>query len=174
MDRRVFVLFCLLTAVRSDDNQKKPEISVDEQNMLLKCQHGTFGDEESIQLNYDNSGLHQCKSPQSGDDCNDDTCSKALVKILSSENLIELDIGAVATVLVADVFATALIGWAIYTICAQPTTRGGYQGNKASDKQALISNHTPSGGDTYQPLNTRTDEYSTLHAQRKNKNKQSV
>ncbi|XP_016370781.1 T-cell surface glycoprotein CD3 delta chain [Sinocyclocheilus rhinocerous] len=170
MDRRVFVLLCLLTAVRSDDPSNKLEISVDEQNMLLICKGGKFGDEESIQLNYDNSGLHQCKS----EECNDDTCPKALVKILSSENLIELDIGAVFTVLGADVIATALIGWAIYTICAQPTTRGGYQGNKASDKQALISNHTPSGGDTYQPLNTRTDEYSTLHAQRKNKNKQSV
>ncbi|XP_016096612.1 T-cell surface glycoprotein CD3 delta chain-like [Sinocyclocheilus grahami] len=173
MDRRVFVLFCLLTAVRSDDNQKKPEISFEEQNMLLKCKGGTFDDGDTIQLNYDNSGLHQCKSSLS-DECSDDTCPNALVKILSSENLIELDIGAVFTVLVADVIATALIGWAIYTICAQPTTRGSYQGNKASDKQALISNHTPSGGDTYQPLNTRTDEYSTLHAQRKNKNKQSV
>ncbi|KTF93551.1 hypothetical protein cypCar_00032933 [Cyprinus carpio] len=119
--------------------------------MVLTCKNGKFGDKDSIKMNYDNSGVHQCK-PENDEECTDATCATALIKILM----------------------TALIGWAIYIVCAQPTARGGYQGNKASDRQALINNHAPSGGDTYQPLNTRTDEYSTLHAQRKQKNKQSV
>ncbi len=91
-----------------------------------------------------------------------------------SENLIELDVKALVSVIVSNILVTVLIGWAVYSICAQPPTRSSYQGNKgasrsqsisvnqesllhlsvflssASDRQALISNHTPSGGETYQ------------------------
>uniref|UniRef100_A0A9J8DLW0 Uncharacterized protein n=1 Tax=Cyprinus carpio carpio TaxID=630221 RepID=A0A9J8DLW0_CYPCA len=172
MDRRVFVLLCLLTAVRSQGTPPA-EITVNAQDMVLTCKNGKFGDKDSIKMNYDNSGVHQCK-PENDEECTDATCATALIKILSSENLIQLDSMALVSVIVGDILVTALIGWAIYIVCAQPTARGGYQGNKASDRQALINNHAPSGGDTYQPLNTRTDEYSTLHAQRKQKNKQSV
>ncbi|XP_026137385.1 T-cell surface glycoprotein CD3 gamma chain [Carassius auratus] len=167
MDGRVFVFFCLLTAVRPDDSS--PLISYDKKEKTLNCTKGKFGDEASIRVNYDNSGIHTCIP--SGVDCNDEmsNCPKALIKVLSSENLIQLDPMALVSVIVGDIVVTAVIGWAIYSICAQPVTRSSYQGNKASDRQALINNHTPSGGDTYQPLNTRGDEYSTLHAQRKQK-----
>ncbi|KAI2656548.1 T-cell surface glycoprotein CD3 delta chain [Labeo rohita] len=175
MDRRVIVLFCLLTAVRSEDadlanSQKTPVISVEKGQ--LECKGGKFDGSPSIPINYENSGLHTCIS----DDCTDDSCptQNVLVKVLGSDNLIQLDMRSVATVIVSDILVTVLIGWAVYSICAQPKTRGGYQGNKASDRVNLINNHNQPGGDTYQPLNTRADEYSTLHAPRKHKNKQSV
>uniref|UniRef100_A0A8C2BD94 CD3 gamma/delta subunit Ig-like domain-containing protein n=1 Tax=Cyprinus carpio TaxID=7962 RepID=A0A8C2BD94_CYPCA len=149
MDRRVFVLLCLLTAVRSQGTPPA-EITVNAQDMVLTCKNGKFGDKESIKMNYGNSGLHQCIPNEIDVECTDDSCPKALIKILSSENLIQLDSMALVSVIVGDILVTALIGWAIYIVCAQPTARGGYQGNKASDRQALINNHAPSGGDTYQ------------------------
>uniref|UniRef100_A0A671S0E4 Immunoglobulin V-set domain-containing protein n=1 Tax=Sinocyclocheilus anshuiensis TaxID=1608454 RepID=A0A671S0E4_9TELE len=156
MDSRVLVLFCLLTAVRSDEAPKKPEISVGEGNIDLKCERGTFADNQTtIRISYVSSGLHTCTSDE------------------YAENLIQLDMRAVVTVLVSDVEVTIMIGWVIYSICAQPKTRSGYQGSKASDRVNLIENHSRSGGDTYQPLNTRAEEYSTLQA-RKHKHKQSV
>ncbi|KTG38263.1 hypothetical protein cypCar_00045750 [Cyprinus carpio] len=94
--------------------------------------------------------------------------------VYDAENLIQLDMGALVTLLVANITVTVLIGWAFYSICTQPKARGSYQGNKASDRVNLIENPSRSGGDTYQRLNTRTDEYSSLQPQRKHKNKQSV
>ncbi|KAF4104528.1 hypothetical protein G5714_015515 [Onychostoma macrolepis] len=172
MDRRVLVLFCLLTAVRSDNS--KPEIKVNKNK--LECATGVF-DKEPASLEEYGFYTYTCTSNKKEDCPEADHCAKQkiTVKILNSENLIQLDsMLSLASVVFSNILVTTLIGWAVYTICAQPPTRSSYQGNKASDRQALINNHTPSGGDTYQRLNTRTDEYSTLHAQRKNKNKQSV
>uniref|UniRef100_A0A672KZQ0 Uncharacterized protein n=1 Tax=Sinocyclocheilus grahami TaxID=75366 RepID=A0A672KZQ0_SINGR len=147
-----------------------PEISFGEGNLDLKCVHGTFADNQTtIRISYESSGLHTCTS----EECNNDNCPTVLVKVLNAENLIQLDIGAVFAVLISDIGVTIMIGWVIYSICTQPKTRSSYQGNKASDRVNLIENHSRSGGDTYQPLNTRAEEYSTLQA-RKHKNTQSV
>uniref|UniRef100_A0A673ME25 Uncharacterized protein n=1 Tax=Sinocyclocheilus rhinocerous TaxID=307959 RepID=A0A673ME25_9TELE len=164
MARRVLVLFCLLTAVRSD----VPDISVGEGNIDLKCGRGTFADNQAtIRISYGSSGLHTCTS----DECNNDpqSCPTVLLKVLNAENLIQLDMWAVVTVLLSDIIVTIMIGCVIYSICAQPKARSSYQGNKASDRVNLIENHSRSGGDTYQPLNTRAEEYSTLQARKHNK-----
>ncbi|KAL1260379.1 hypothetical protein QQF64_008206 [Cirrhinus molitorella] len=141
--------------------------------MTLDCKDGTF--DKTPSLKEDVHDTYTC-TPSLCIEEHNANCAKqeVTVKILSSENLIQPDMTTVASVIVSDILATVLIGWAVYSICAQPKTRGGYQGNKASDRVNLINNHTPSGGDTYQPLNTRADEYSTLQTQRKHKNKQSV
>lgn len=175
MDRRVFVLFCLLTAVRSEE-PSKPVITVDTGSMDLKCDGGTFSaDITTIKMNYESSGLHTCTSNTcSEDDVGNCPTETIKIKILNAENLIQLDMGALVTLLVANITVTVLIGWAFYSICTQPKARGSYQGNKASDRVNLIENPSRSGGDTYQRLNTRTDEYSSLQPQRKHKNKQSV
>nr|WCJ13077.1 CD3 gama/delta [Carassius auratus] len=169
MSRRVFVFFCLLTAVRSEEGSKKG-ITIDKTNMNLTCDGGTFPDgQTTIKMDYGSSGLYTC----SLDGCTDD-CPTARVKILNAENLVQLDMGALVSVLVANIVMTVLIGWVFYSICAQPRPRGSYQGNKASDRINLIENPSRSAGDTYQRLNMRSDEYSALQPQRRQKNKQSV
>lgn len=59
-----------------------PEITADAQDMVLTCKNGKFGDKVSIKMNYDNSGVHQCK-PENDEECTDATCATALIKILS-------------------------------------------------------------------------------------------
>ncbi|KAK9961628.1 hypothetical protein ABG768_007042 [Culter alburnus] len=170
MERRLFWLFCLLTALGSVESAG-PEITVSSKD--LKCDNGVFYPKpkplsEDIYVTYwciDNT-TDGCP----GDDPENNDCpsQRILVKVLSSENMIQLNTPALATVIVSDVIVTIMIGWAVYSVCAQPRTRSSYQGNKASDRQNLITNN--SAGDMYQPLNARSSEYSTLHGARKPKN----
>lgn len=174
MDGRLFWWFCGMAVLGSVTAQApKPEISIEKSNMTLVCKNGEFDYQPKPLENEGASGIFSCCSkPDENDDSGHIVCSKARVKILSTENLIQLDMSALITVLVSDVLVTVLIGWAIYIICGQPSTRTSYQDNKASDRKNLIPNERVSNnasGDTYQRLNTRSDEYSTLHG-RKAKN----
>lgn len=169
MERRLFWLFCLLTALGSVESAG-PEITIS--NNDLKCDKGQFDSKpksllEDAHVTYscvDNT-TDECPGDYENNDCARQTI---LVKVLSSENMIQLNTPALATVIVSDILVTMMIGWAVYSVCAQPRTRSSYQGNKASDRQNLITNN--SAGDMYQPLNARSSEYSTLHGARKPKN----
>ncbi|ROL54686.1 hypothetical protein DPX16_1572 [Anabarilius grahami] len=174
MERHLFWLFCLLTAlgsVESADEAKGLAIRISNKNLI--CANGAF-DHEPKPLTEDAQATYSCIDNTTADCAenyieNDDCArQRILVKVLSSENMIQLNTPALITVIVSDVFVTMMIGWAIYSVCAQPRTRSSYQGNKASDRQNLITNN--SAGDTYQPLNARSSEYSTLHGARKPKN----
>nr|QPH36704.1 CD3 gamma/delta [Ctenopharyngodon idella] len=171
MERRLFWLFCLLTALRSvelADEPKDPEITISD--MKLVCTNGDFHTQPKS-LMEDADVIYTCVGNNTNKGCPEsDECPKPkiLVKVLSSDGLIQLNTPALLTVLFSDVIVTGMIGWAIYSICAQPRTRSSYQGNKASDRQNLITNN--SAGDMYQPLNARSSEYSTLHGARKPKN----
>ncbi|XDV33377.1 hypothetical protein PO909_003801 [Leuciscus waleckii] len=170
MDRRLFWL-CLMTVLGSVTSQDKPVPTpppsgpyIDKSSNTLMCSSGDF--EQTPLKTYEASGLYTCCPSE-------DNCLKARVKILHAENLIQLDKSALITVVVSNVLVTALIGWAVYIVCAEPSTRTSYQDNKASDRKSLIPNervsNNTSGETTYQRLNTRPDEYSTLGA-RKQKN----
>ncbi|KAI7800447.1 T-cell surface glycoprotein CD3 gamma chain-like [Triplophysa rosa] len=163
MDRRgLMCLFCLLTTVSTEElSIKKPEEG--EESLALECSGGTFemNGNKTLQLSWHESGDYLCK----GDSSESVTIT---VRVRNSENLIQLDIMTTVAIVLGDIAATALIGWAAYSICAQPKPKNNYQRNKASDRQNLINN---SGGDTYQPLSTRSDDYSTLQPTRKNKNR---
>ncbi|XP_073780288.1 uncharacterized protein isoform X2 [Danio rerio] len=158
MDLRLLFFFCLLKL--ASVQASKSQISV--KAGKLHCEHGQF--ESGATERPLETGEYTCKSA----DCEEKKCSEQItVRIRTSEDLLELDVPALISVLIGDLMATALIGWAVYSICSQPTNRRSYIGNKASDKVNLINN---SGGDTYQRLNMRSDEYSTLHGPRKQKN----
>ncbi|XP_055051383.2 T-cell surface glycoprotein CD3 delta chain-like [Misgurnus anguillicaudatus] len=165
MNKRSFMcLFCLLTTVSTEENKLDIKVKEGDTGLILNCDGGTFPAHENkaeINFTWDASGDYQC----------DDSQGKSVimtVKIRSSEDLIQLDTTATIAILVGDIAATVLIGWAVYSICAQPKPKSTYQGNKASDRQNLINN---AAGDTYQPLGNRSDDYSSLQPNRKNKNK---
>ncbi|XP_077077506.1 uncharacterized protein LOC143730836 [Siphateles boraxobius] len=173
MERRVFSVFCVMAVLGSVSSQAPatPKLSIVQDNMTLVCAGRANFEQPKFLTDNGASGHFTCCSE---DDEPAHICLKAQVKILNADNLIQLDMSALITVLVSDVLVTVLIGWAVYTICAQPSTGTGYQDSKASDKKSLIphervSNNTP--GDAYQRLNTRSDEYSTLQGQRKPKDK---
>lgn len=166
MNKRSFIcLFCLLTTVSTEE--KKLEIKViseDDTGLKLECDGGSFPAHENrkeINVTWDESGDYKCEDLQG-------KSITMTVKIRSSEDLIQLDTTATIAILLGDIAATVLIGWAVYSICAQPKPKSTYQGNKASDRQNLINN---AAGDTYQPLGSRSDDYSMLQPNRKNKNK---
>ncbi|KAK7171317.1 hypothetical protein R3I93_003807 [Phoxinus phoxinus] len=171
MDRRLFWSFCVMAALGSVSSEV-PVLRIEKSNMTLVCEKGKFDSEPKPLTDDGASGLYTCSCLE--EDLNCDSTTRARVKILSAENLIQLDMAALITVLVSNLVVTALIGWAVYSVCAQPSTRTSYQDSKASDRKSLIPservNNSASGGDTYQRLNTRTDEYSTLHGGRKPKN----
>lgn len=163
MDRRCLMcFFCLLTTVSTEEVIKKEK--EDDDSVTLKCSEGKFeiNNTAILDLSWDDSGDYRCRLKSN------DTVT-VTVRVRRSENLIQLDLPATLSILLGDIAATILIGWAVYSICAQPKTKSNYQrANKASDRQNLINN---SGGDTYQPLSHRSDEYSMLQPARKNKNR---
>ncbi|XP_051536064.1 T-cell surface glycoprotein CD3 gamma chain-like [Myxocyprinus asiaticus] len=168
MDGRYFMcLFCLLVTVsaQGDTGKDKSMIkatAIDGDNAVnLTCDGGIWTNNENFII-VEKYGEYTCTKTDE-----EDVKETITVKFRRSEDLIQLDTPAFVSILLSDIAVTALIGWAIYSICAQPKTKSSYQGNKASDRQVLI-NHTD--GQTYQPLSAgRTDEYSTLHGARKNK-----
>lgn len=169
MNKRSFMcLFCLLTTVSIDStNTVDIQVTEKENGLQLKCNEGTFqvngNGTSTLDLTWDKSGDYKCEDINSPENQIIMT-----VKMRSSEDLIQLDTTATIAILLGDIAATVLIGWAVYSICAQPKPKSTYQGNKASDRQNLINN---AAGDTYQPLGNRSDDYSSLQPNRKNKNK---
>nr|XP_055051383.1 T-cell surface glycoprotein CD3 gamma chain-like [Misgurnus anguillicaudatus] len=169
MNKKSFMcLFCLLTTVSIDiTNTLEIKATENDNGLQLKCTGGKFqvngNSTETLDLTWDKSGDYKCEDTNSPENQVIMT-----VKIRSSEDLIQLDTTATVAILVGDIAATVLIGWAVYSICAQPKPKSTYQGNKASDRQNLINN---AAGDTYQPLGNRSGEYSSLQPNRKNKNK---
>ncbi|KAA0701619.1 hypothetical protein E1301_Tti024182 [Triplophysa tibetana] len=165
MDRRALMcLLCLLTTVSTEELSIKNPVE-GEDSIELECSGGTFEKNlnKTLKLSSDKSGDYPCTK-----DGNDDERVTITVRFRESENLIRLDFMSTVAIVMGNIAATILIGWATYSICAQPKPKNNYQRNKASDRQNLINN---SGGDTYQPLSTRSDDYSTLQPTRKNKSR---
>ncbi|XP_056613614.1 T-cell surface glycoprotein CD3 gamma chain-like [Triplophysa dalaica] len=165
MDRRALMcLLCLLTTVSTEDVLIKITRET-EGGLQLECSGGKFemNDNTTLTISLDESGDYSCK----GENIESERVT-ITVRVRDSDNLIQMDFMSTLAIVMGDIAATILIGWAVYSICAQPKPKNNYQRNKASDRQNLINN---SGGDTYQPLSTRSDDYSTLQPTRKNKSR---
>ncbi|KAJ8280221.1 hypothetical protein GJAV_G00051990 [Gymnothorax javanicus] len=124
------------------------------------------GTQNPIALDYkdDNTGEYKCTKTADKAEENKDI-GKIYVKFRSCDNCVALDVGTVVGIAVGEVIATAMIGVAVYLLASQPQGKGFRQGNKASDRQALIQNQQ--NDLTYQPLiHGNSSEYSHLEPRR--------
>lgn len=64
---------------------------------------------------------------------------------VGSENMIQLDMATTVTVLLGDIVATVLIGWAVYSICAQPKAKSNHQRANKGGIHPLQQTTEPSG-----------------------------
>ncbi|XP_061074404.1 T-cell surface glycoprotein CD3 delta chain-like [Conger conger] len=113
--------------------------------------------ELELQYSDDNSGEYSCVKGE--------IKHNILVKFRTCDNCIALDTGTVVGIIVGEVVATLLIGWAVYLLASQPQGKVFNQANKASDRQNLIQNQQ--NDSTYQQLSHgNSSEYSHLEPRR--------
>ncbi|KAJ8256537.1 hypothetical protein COCON_G00186890 [Conger conger] len=113
--------------------------------------------ELELQYSDDNSGVYSCVKGE--------IKHNILVKFRTCDNCIALDTGTVVGIIVGEVVATLLIGWAVYLLASQPQGKVFNQANKASDRQNLIQNQQ--NDSTYQQLSHgNSSEYSHLEPRR--------
>ncbi|XP_029923031.1 T-cell surface glycoprotein CD3 gamma chain [Myripristis murdjan] len=158
------------TAFVCADGDPKFAVKQNADSITLTCpdpKHAVFkkekdlGKSPKIEYKDENSGEYTCKAPSDENDGD-----KIYVKFRTCDNCVEMDGATIAGMVVGEVLATAMIGWAVYLLasCSRPLSAPAAD-KKASDRQRLIPHETGgrAGNDLYQGLRpTQKDEYDVL------------
>lgn len=154
------LLLWTLTASVSSNSGEKDKITVTKESDGIKVSCGgsktLFKDEtevESGKLEYndENTGEYSCAL------LNEKVLTeetKIFVKFRTCDNCIELDLTSIFGLVVGDVVATIVIGWAVYLVASQTRSGPIASHKKGSDRQHLVPNEVSNRGssDHYQPL----------------------
>ncbi|CAG6006555.1 unnamed protein product [Menidia menidia] len=157
------LLFWTLTASVSCQKAQDNEVQIDDipDGIKLSCKDadiekpdGTKVKELELRYHNENSGVYSCSET-----------SKAHVKFRTCDNCVELDMKAIAGIVVGDVVATVVVGVAVYLLASKAQSGPVPSHKKRSDRQPLVRNDASitSDNDNYQPLRQqRRDEYDVL------------